>query len=228
MFISLGALYIGVRQFNEQQQVTSAQAREQQRQDSFNEYLNDMSTLVLEYNLSESKSNSPARAIADARTLTTLRYLDGTHKGALMRYLWEARLIMAPHPILDIYHADLNGAVFTNANLFGIYLSSVGMSGADFENPGLSGADMSRSDLGSTNLSGSELACLSGGADLPRNTCTNMSDAYMMDSTLVDADLSGADLSGANLAGADPVGANLSNANLSGANLVGADLAGLI
>jgi Pentapeptide repeats (8 copies) len=208
IFVSLAALFIGIRQFNEQQKVNTAQLLEQQRQATLDGYLNEMSGLVLTDRLTHSKPGAPVRAIADARTVTAVRNLDGRRKGTLIRFLWEAHLINRPTPILNLFHIDLNYTVFTNANLYQVYLTGVGLSNANFAGAGLLGVYLRRSVLIQANLKYADLACYKG------NVCANLSGAYLMRANLIGADLKGADLSGAHLEGAD-----LSNANLAGADL---------
>ncbi len=103
IFVSLAALFTGVRQFNEQQKESAAQALNQQREAVLNGYLDDMSALMLRYHLSKSKPGAPVRSIAGARTLTAVRDLDGARKATLIRYLWEAGLITRPLPIVNIF-----------------------------------------------------------------------------------------------------------------------------
>lgn len=207
IIIPLVALYESVHQFNQQQIDNEVTMLDQQRQDTLNTYLDDMSQLVLQYDLPESKPNAPVRAIAVARTLTAVRNLDGDRKGTLIRYLWEAGLIARPQPIVDIANANLDGAVFSNnADLTGVALFQLGLDNAQFVHSQMAKADLSGSGL---------------------------FEAEMMRANLTDADLKnslpiGADLAGADLAGADLTGADLTGADLTGADLAGADLAGAL
>jgi Pentapeptide repeats (8 copies) len=208
IIVSLVALLIGVRQFNLQQKASAEQQLNQQRQDTLSDYLNDMSGLVLNYGLTKSKPSAPVRAIADARTITAVRDLDGDRKATLIRYLWEAHLITQPNPVLNLFNADLNDAVFTNANLYQIYLSQVSLSNAVFTDARLLGAYLHRTVLIQANLAHANLECYE------QITCTNLSGAYLMRANLTDAKLSGADLAGADLSGANLRGADLSGVNL--------------
>jgi uncharacterized protein YjbI with pentapeptide repeats len=214
IFVSLAALFIGVRQFNEQQQSNAAAQLNQQHQATLEQYLDDMSDLVLNHKLATAGANSATVAIAIARTATALRNLDGASKGILARFLWEAGLILRPNPILDLYDVDLSGAVFQNANLYRAQLSSVNLTGANFNGAQLPGADLSYSALEQSSMVGADLGCYSA------TVCTDLSGAYLMRADLDDANLAGADL-----AGADLDGANLSGplSDLTGANFHGAD-----
>lgn len=208
IFVSLAGLFIGVRQFNEQQKINAAQLQNQQYQATLDAYINDMSTLILTYHLTDPKSTASDRAIAIAQTLTALRNLDGGRKGTLVRFLWESHLIKEPKPILNLYHADLNSTVFTNANLYQVYLSKLGLTNADFAGADLRGADLAGSVLIQASLQHANLGCYA------RNVCASLTGAYLMRADLADANLTGANLSGAYLDGA-----NLSHATLAGAKL---------
>jgi uncharacterized protein YjbI with pentapeptide repeats len=227
IFVSIAALFTGVRQFNEQQTATAAQMLDQRRQATLSEYLTDMSELVLKYNLPSSRPEASVRAIAVARTLTALRDLDGVRKATLIRYLWEAGLITRGHPIVDLFHANLNEVVFpTGANLYQITLSPVSLSKGSLIGAQLEGADMSGSSLIGSDLTKANLTCFYRSTNSRIGVCAKLSGTYLMRANLSSANLSSANLSSANLYGANLYGANLSGANLSGANLISANLNG--
>jgi len=152
---------------------------------SLNGYIDDMTTLELQYHLSESKRGNPVRAIAAARTSTAMQGANGVLKGSLIRYLWESGLITAPQPIVNLYGINLDGSVLNNAVL--------------------TDADLSGSALFESNLIGANLH----GSDLSRSLLisTGLADADLTGANLAGADLTGADLAGADLAGADLKGA---------------------
>src|SRR5207248_192912 len=83
----------------QQEEAAQQQALNQQRQTTLETYLDRMSDLLLFYHLSISKTGDEVRAMAEARTYTALRNLDGARKGTLIRFLWEAKLINGPQPI---------------------------------------------------------------------------------------------------------------------------------
>ena len=205
VIVPLFALWVSVSQFNQQQKLSAAATLDQQRQDTLDAYLDDMSALVLSDRLMLSAVHDPVRAIADARTLTAVRDLDGTRKATLIRYLWEAGLLEPPRPIVNITAADLNEADFSDADLNHIALIQVSLDGAQFVNAtqlvgaNLSGSDLENATLASANLTGSDLA-----GSFP-----------------VGADFSGATLTDTNLAKADLYGANFTRAELGGADLKG-------
>jgi hypothetical protein len=197
-----------VQQFNEQQKTNASDLTNQQNEATLDEYLDDMSTLVLHDKLTNASPDSPIAAIAVARTATALRDLDGGRKGTLVRFLWETGLINGPKPTLDLYQADLDGAVFQNANLYQVYLSPLSLVGANFKDARLEGADLSQSVLIQATLEDADLTCWN------HNTCTNLSGSY-----LIRANVAGAHLQGADLEGADLDGANLNGAQLAGTKL---------
>jgi hypothetical protein len=216
--ISLIALLIGVGQFKAQQATSAGQALDQQRQTTLDNYLDAMSSLVLNYHLSTSRSGSPVNALAVARTDTAVRNLDGARKGILIRYLWEANLINQPRPVINLFEVDLSGAVFAHANLYHADMSMDNLVDAHFNDANPYGADLSGSNLHGAVLSGANLSCFqnsrldisAGIAELANNK------------SILCANLAYADLSGANLGGADLIGADLMGADLNGADLEGA------
>ena len=186
-------------------------AHDQARETALQNYFDRMTELLLEKELRRSEPNTEVRDIARARTLAVLRFLDGTRKGTLMRFLYEANLIGLP-AVVDLHGADLRGADLSMASLDGTNLGLANLQGANLVDSNLSGANLSIADLGDANLNGVILS----GAHLHG---TNLSEA-----TLSGAILLGVALSDAHLAEADLREAYLGGANLSGANLSGAKL----
>jgi hypothetical protein len=167
---------------------------EQRAQDeALQAYLTQMSTLLLEKDLRESKEDSEVRTLARARTLTVLGRLDPSRKTALIQFLIEAELAQsmgARGPIIR-----LSGANLSDANLDGAILHGADLSGAD-----LSGANLDHAYLDYAILGDADLRK----ADLSRAL---MFDAFMRDADLRDANLRGADLRDAYLSNADLSGA---------------------
>src|SRR5205823_10720398 len=88
-------------------------------------YLGQMATLLLDKKLREQQG---ARQGARAQTLTALRRLNGTRRGAVVDFLYEAQLIGYPardehgiitthSPIIALWKADLSEADLRIANL---------------------------------------------------------------------------------------------------------------
>src|SRR5215208_824689 len=250
-------LWFSAQQDAHQQKIEEKRAKsdrhieEQRAQDAaLQAYLDQMSQLMLEEHLLDSKQESDVRTLARARTLTVLTRLDSHRKGSVVQFLHEASLIKKERPVVSLSAVRLRGADLSHldlleANLSGANLSGTDLSKTDLRNAHLSGANLNWADLSGVEMSGANLsdahlnyADLTGGADL---SGADLSDAHLSDAHLNDADigdgtilfnadLSGADLSGVTLTGGahlnDAIlsGANLSGANLSDANLSGANL----
>lgn len=217
IIVPLIALFVSIRQFDEQQKdsatatleqqrTSAATALDQQRQATLSGYLDDMTALVIQDKLPGSKPGTAVRAIAVARTLTAVRDLDGARKATLIRFLWEAHLLAGPQPIVDISSANLTGAVFSNATLDGIALFQIFLNSAQFiDHTSLIDADLSGSFLYQADLATANLTR----ADLHDSfpIAANFTKATLKDANLTGADLTGAILTGADLAGADLKGA---------------------
>jgi uncharacterized protein YjbI with pentapeptide repeats len=187
-------------------------------------YLDKMTDLLLEKGLRKSGKESEVTAVARARTLTTLRTLDGTRKGSLLRFLYESDLITRERPIIDLTGAILDGAhlplaILPKADLSGALLNGADLYGADLSEADLSEADLSEAFLFDADLSDAEIY----GADL---SLADLSEAILSGADLSEADLRRADLSKAHLSEAHLRRADLSEANLRTANLIEAVLIG--
>ncbi len=111
--------------------------------------------------------NNPSEPIANntlvilrARTLTVLSRLDrdGQRKAAIIRFLYEAKLIKGggpingEGPIIDLSDADLRGA-----NLSGQFLINANFSWANLSEANLQGANLGAADLTTTKLIDADL-----------------------------------------------------------------------
>jgi uncharacterized protein YjbI with pentapeptide repeats len=148
-------------------------ALDQQRETTLKTYLDDMSDLLLNHNLRNSKPGDEVTQVARARTLTALRRLDPQRKGALLRFLYEANLISRRSPIFDLNGADLSGAdlsnaALNNANLSGAFLICTFLNNADLAHSFLNNANLKGADLSGADLSGADLS----GADLKNTQAT--------------------------------------------------------
>ncbi len=191
-------------------------AHDQQQETTLKSYLDDMSDLLFNHNLGNSKPKDVVRQVAKERTLITLRRLEADRNKILLQFLQYAHLIGVKDAVIDLSKVDLSNDHLSGANLSGVNLSGAILSGADLSGATLSGADLNDATLLKADLSGADLN----------------------DATLLKADLSFAQLSGAKLSGANLIQVTLSNANLSclnrdgnkvctdlsGANLSGAQL----
>ena len=250
-------LWFSAQQDSHQQKIEEKRAKsdrhieEQRAQDAaLQAYLDQMSQLMLEGDLLDSKQDSEVRTLARARTLTVLTRLDSRRKGSVVQFLHEASLIKKEGPVVslsavrlrgaDLSHLDLLEANLSGANLNWADLSGTDLSGADLRNAHLSGANLNWADLSGVEMSGADLSdadlsetdlneadlsnAILSGADLGGAVLrdADLIDADLIDADLIGADLSGADLSGAYLNEADLSGAYLNEADLSGADLIGA------
>jgi len=223
-----------------------ATAKEALEDTTLQGYLDEMSTLMLDENLRDSKESDPVRVVAVIETLTTLHRLHGARKGRVVRFLHEADLLRPEVEDLVVGKISLDGADLTGANLRDAHLSKAALSGAYLMDANLSGADLHvarlwnahlrdanlervfaenvdlrNAHLNDANLAGAILnkGCLSG---------SELAGADLRHARLDEADLSYANLQSANLQGANLQGANLSYADLKGADLKGANLQGAI
>jgi uncharacterized protein YjbI with pentapeptide repeats len=178
---------------------------DQRAQDTaLQEYLNQMTELILEKNLRDSKEESEVRTLARARTLTVLGRLGPDLKRSVVQFLYESHLIRKGNLIIDLENADLIGADLRLDTL----------SEADLSDANLSEAYMRGANLSNANLAFATLAFVT------------LLEADLRGADLSSADLSEANLSYANLNEADLRGAKLSNATLLEADLRGANLSG--
>jgi Pentapeptide repeats (8 copies) len=178
-------------------------AKDKQREELLQIYLDRMSELLLKEKLVSLVAKPKVRNMARVRTITILFQLDASRIGYVFAFLREAEL-MSNKPdsssIVSLSDADLNKINLSQANLYKADLRQTYLVQAN-----LSGARLSKADLINANLSRADL-----------------SGAILNNSNLSRADLSGAILSGADLINANLSRANLSRANLSEANLSGA------
>lgn len=237
LFIALGAALLGWRQ--QQRQLLEQEkdreiaeqgreneqriAREQGQQLELEAYYQNMGTLILEYGLGSDKEAAGGRALARARTLIALDGLDGERKGLLLRFLYEANLINAPDPVIDLFGADLDDLVLRFSNLRGASLA-----GATLRDASLIGLDLRDANLSQSHFNRANLRCaLLTGA---KATQTRFSGASLRDANLQETDLTAAvfslvDAPGIDLRRAKLATAVLDGADLSEALLHGADLA---
>ncbi len=122
-------------------------ASDNQQEAALQEYIKEMSELLLHEKLRESKPEEEVRKIARLRTLTVLPGLNGRRKGSVLQLLYEASLIDKDEPIVN-----LRGADFKEAHLFRAGLSRTSLSRAHLE-----GAHLWHADLSDANLEGTRL-----------------------------------------------------------------------
>ncbi len=177
-----------------QQERELAVEKQRAQDEALQAYLDQMSTLLLEKDLSDDK----VRTLLRARTLTALTRLDAGRKRSVLQFLYESGLVKKGHVVVDLRGADLTAADLRAANLGSVNLSETDLRGANLNAAGLSGADLSEANLSDANLSAVDLS----------------------EADLKGADLLRASLSAANLHGTDLSEADLLRASLSAANLI--------
>ena len=127
-------------------------ALDNQQEAALQEYIKEMSELLLHEKLLKSQPEDEVRKIAYVRTFTILPRLNGERKGSVLRFLHDANLLDDVPPIIDLHHADLRGAQLKFANLHGADLSGADLSGANLELADLSGADLEDTNFRDANL----------------------------------------------------------------------------
>jgi uncharacterized protein YjbI with pentapeptide repeats len=206
----------------QQEQETAAN---NQRQTILSGYLDQMTGLLLNDKLRLANANGEARSMARARTLVTLRQLDGERKGQMLKFLYEANLIgqckVKPNlqtegckaSILDLESAKLNETKFDRQiALPGVDLQRASLDQAQLPNINLTQANMEQSTLEEANLAGALL------------TSAKLKKAILQGTKFTGTFLNGADLTNADARKANFNAAQLKQANLTGADLTGADL----
>lgn len=200
---------ISQQQYNNNQQ----NALDQQRETTLTTYLDEISNLVLNYNLNKSKSGDEVGQIARERTISTLRRLDASRNEIVIQFLQDAHLIGGQKPVIDLSNANLSGDDLSNTNLIGIQLIATNLNDTVLIHAKLIGADLSGDILTSANLTGAQLIS------------TNLHNANLSRANLTRADLKNADLDSANLTSANLTSTELDGTILTNAILTNADLA---
>jgi uncharacterized protein YjbI with pentapeptide repeats len=228
-----------------------AQLQESQAQYSaLQSYIDQMTQLINERNLSGSEEGDRVFTLAQARTTTTIMQLDGEQNQALTRFLSGSGLLREP-PLLakvvlegaqlqktGLQEANLAGTDLTGTNLAGAVLFSADFSATDKVGDNIIHltADLTRADLSEAALQEADLAeCTLGkvtltkatlqGADLSSAESTDiLKDAPLRFLKKEATNLTDANLSHAALQDADLSGAVLQNANLTNAILSDANL----
>jgi len=163
---------------NRRAETERALALDAQRETAFQTYLDQMTYLLLDKQLRTSKAGAEVRSVARARTLTILRDLDedGLRKGAVVKFLYEARLIGGIeasnlsegktttdaisrfNAVIDLVGANLAGADLRKAVLSGVVLRETDLHGASFSGTFLEGADLQGANLIEVGLQRADLS----------------------------------------------------------------------
>jgi len=204
-------------------------ARDQERATILQAYIDHMGDLLLNRELTKSTPGSEIRQLARVQTLTVLRSLDADRNRTVLRFLKDAHLIGMQDTVVNLSHADLDGADLSRTDLSGINLNGTDLSGAHLTRADLSGASLYAANLSGADLSNAQLSdaqltdATLGRADLDN---AHLNSAALTDAFLGNASLNGAFLTGTRLNGAILTGSRLHSASLSGAQLNGAKVYG--
>lgn len=197
---AIGNLYISRRNLQQQRELNERRAQDDVLQD----YFKQMGDLLTEQDLLTT-DRADIKSLARALTFTLARRLDGSRKGQLIIFLYEAALIdirKGKEPVLHLPLIDLSGVILPRAEIYYAQLAFADLSSADFSEATLAHCNFSMANLSNANLR----------------------KAPDLGSDFSGADLTGADLSGANLPGAKLTVYTLSGANFERAILYGAQV----
>jgi uncharacterized protein YjbI with pentapeptide repeats len=194
--------------------------------DALQQYLRDMSELLLGHGLEEENELATASRTATARTIATLDMLSPTQKGHLVRFLAGAGLIAAENPFIPLQRANLqrmylDPGSYRGCSLHGANMDLASVSHCSFDKSDLASSTMLASDLGSSTFFQCEMNYIHARhAYLVR---ARLHDARLLKADFQSADLEDADLRRAKLRSAKFRGANLNRADLQGAQMPYAD-----
>jgi len=216
------------RRIEEERAKTDSNIAEDNRHEAaLQEYINNMSELLLHENLRTSESEDEVRKVARVRTLTVLNRLDGLRKGSVLQFLYESGLISTDKPIIDLNGAnfddvDLTSANLRQANLQNVILVNANLSDCDLTEANLFHTLLSHATLVHTKLVNANLS-FSLLVDTDLKTA-DLHDAFLANALLNRANLRMTNLQETDLSRAQLTNVKISNANLRGANLNDADL----
>jgi len=175
------------------------------------DYLDRISSLILEHKLRNPQTHAEALNIARAHTLTVLSQLKPERKGRLIQFLYESQLITANTEDsislqnadlreADLRDFDLSGTNLSGANLAGAMLNGINLSEAQLRGTVLDEADLSGATLRSTDLCQASLRkAILNHASLHN---TNLSQANLSDIWLTQTEFTEVDVSDAITIGA--------------------------
>lgn len=196
--LSGGALFFNDRNAKTQLELAS----DSQQETALQDYIDDMSTLLLDADLRGSQTGSEPRTVARTRTLSVLRAVDADRARTVLQFLQETQLISITAPVIVMNLANLPEVDLFRTDLSYTDLGGVRLTDAVLTEADLIGTNLARADLTTARMSGADFS----GA--------NLAGAILANTTLTNANFTGANLTGANLAGANLAGAVLTNAQL--------------
>jgi hypothetical protein len=153
---------VGIGLLFEMQQADRQQAMEEQQRvlaeqraqdEALQAYLDQMSHLLLEKDLLDSKEGSAVRTLARARTFAVMQRLDAEHNKTVARFLSESKLIEIDGTTISL----LRGASLEHADLAGVDLRFADLSTADLQGANLHMASLKHANLTNADLSEANL-----------------------------------------------------------------------
>ena len=132
-------------------------ALDQQQEATLKSYLDDVSDLLLNHNLRNSKPGDEVREVARERTLTALRRLGADRNKIVLQFLHDANLIGGRDTVIDLSYAELSSDDLSGVNLIGVILRGARLNGANLRDANLSQAFLNYAFMVDANLSGAKL-----------------------------------------------------------------------
>jgi multidrug efflux pump subunit AcrA (membrane-fusion protein) len=160
---------------NKRAQAERELAEQRAQDEALQAYLDQMSTLILDWKLGEDEqcfTCHRAAPLAQARTSTVILRLDAKHNESVTRFLSTSKLTWSsttsPIPgFREFPEGLLSGIVLSDAKLSSAFLPNADLNGADLSGADLSNAILTDADLGKAILSGADLSgAYMSGADL--------------------------------------------------------------
>ncbi|MBN8564244.1 MAG: pentapeptide repeat-containing protein [Leptolyngbya sp. UWPOB_LEPTO1] len=214
--LAIGAFYL--QETSKQRDLELADDRA--KQEMLNRYFDQISTLLFDRGLRTAKADDESRIVAQARTLTALRELDGERQGQLIKFLHKAKLLQAKKPVLDLRQTNLREANLSGSNLSDIDLAGVDLAGINLSDLNLPDTDSILSvERKIGNKEPSRVMIFRSYENLSRLERTNLEGANLSGTDFRAANLRRVNLSRTDLSKADLSKADLRDTNLSFANL---------
>jgi len=158
------ALALGAWWFKREERKSEQRAAlETDRRNLLATYFDRMEGLLLDRGLKGADTGAEVTEIARARTLQTLRSLDGARKGHLVYFLVDAGVLggrgedRGNKSAIRLSYADLSGADLANAHLEGVNLWCASFENAILKNAHLVGTNLPYAHLRGADLEGADL-----------------------------------------------------------------------
>jgi hypothetical protein len=209
--LSFGAIFYNQAVKNTENTKANVQSQENILQD----YIDRMSTLMIDKNLCESEEGAPVRSVARTQSRTTIYRLSGQGKGLVIRFLKEGGLINVDDAVIltaglalqgvHLKSAILNDCNFSHANCVNAKMENVQLQNALCFKTNFTGAVLNKADLRNAVVSRAnfnEASCLEANFTNAVLIKTELMNANLWKALFFNAKLNGADFKNANLCGA--------------------------